>query len=156
MFAPPLAHLGHWYVSLPVFMGPVLLLVIALKLQTWREHRFGPDHSGKHSTVTTTRHQSGKATITLTGPLDYHATLDLEVELAKIAHDTHEIVLDLRQLTAADEQAAWNLCNAIGRARYNNHITALIKSEPTMRALRTICADEGIDLIDQAVVDSPP
>lgn len=154
MFAPPLAHLGHWYVSLPVFMGPVLLLVTALKLRTWRERRYGPDQSGKHSTVVTTR-RGDKATITITGPLDYPATLDLEVELAKIVHDAPEIVLDLRQLTAADEQAAWSLCDAIGRVRTSNRISALINPEPAMHPLRTICAGEEIDLIDQTVIDSP-
>jgi ABC-type transporter Mla MlaB component len=149
MFAPPLAHLGHWYVSLPVFMGPVLLVVIALKVQTWRERRYGPDQSGKRSTVTMTHSEDGKATITMTGPLDYPATLNLEVELAKIVHDTREIVLDLRQLKSADEQAVWNFCDTLGRTRTNNHISALIRPEPAMDPLRTICAEEGVELIEE-------
>jgi ABC-type transporter Mla MlaB component len=155
MFAPPLAHLGHWYVSLPVFMGPTLLLVLALKLKTWRERRYGPDRSGKHSTVATTRSEGGRATITMTGPLDYPATLDLEMELGKIAHDTSEIVLDLLRLTSADEQAVWYLCDAVGRARTRNHISALIGPEPAMDPLRTICVEEGVELVDEAPANAP-
>ena len=35
----PLAHLGHWYVSLPIFMGPVLLLFVWVYLGDWLEKR---------------------------------------------------------------------------------------------------------------------
>jgi ABC-type transporter Mla MlaB component len=145
MPAPPLAHLGHWYISLPVFMGPVLLLVIALKLQTWRERRHGPDQSGKHSTVTTTHDDHGKTTITVTGPLDYPALLDIETELGKTTTDT-EILLDLHRVTEADQEAAWTLCDAIGLAREANSISALVRPEPAMDALRAICAEEGVEL----------
>lgn len=145
MPAPPLAHLGHWYISLPVFMGPVLLLVIALKLQTWRERHHGPDQSGKHSTVTTTHDDHGKTTITVTGPLDYPALLDIEAELRKTAADT-EILLDLHRVTEADQEAACTLCDAIGHAREGNRISALVRPEPAMHALRSICAEEGVEL----------
>jgi ABC-type transporter Mla MlaB component len=145
MLAPPLAHLGHWYVSLPVFMGPVLLLVTALKIQTWREQHHGPDQSGKRSTVTTTHDCRGNRTITVTGPLDYPALLDIETELGKAATDT-EILLDLRRITEADQEAAWSLCDAIGHARAGNRISALVRPEPAMNALRTICAEEGVEL----------
>jgi ABC-type transporter Mla MlaB component len=145
MPAPPLAHLGHWYVSLPVFMGPVLLLVIALKLQTWREQHHGPDQSGKRSTVTTTHDRHGNTTITVTGPLDYPALLEIETELGKATTDT-EILLDLRRITEADQEAAWSLCDAIGHARAGNRISALVRPEPTMQALRAICVEEGVEL----------
>lgn len=35
----PLAHLGHWYVSLPIFMGPVLLLFGWVYVGDWLEKR---------------------------------------------------------------------------------------------------------------------
>jgi ABC-type transporter Mla MlaB component len=143
MPVPPLAHLGHWYVSLPVFMGPVLLLVIALKVNAWRERRHGPDRSGKRSSVTTT-HNDGKAILTVTGPLDYPALLDIESELGKTTPYRPEILLDLRHLTSADKQAAWDLCDVVGRAHASNHISALICPGPAMHALRTACAAEGI------------
>jgi anti-anti-sigma regulatory factor len=153
MLAPPLAHLGHWYVSLPVFMGPVLAVVIALKTQTWRERHHGPDRSGKRSTVAMTRDEDhGKATITVTGPLDYPALLDLEVKLGEIARNTPEIVLDLRHVTTANEQAAWSLCDAIGRTRTDSHVSALVKPEPATESLRTICAAEEVELIDGTAV----
>jgi hypothetical protein len=153
MLAPPLAHLGHWYVSLPVFMGPVLVLVIALKIQTWRERRQGPDGSGKRSTVTTTRREDGSgATIAVTGPLDYPAVLDLEMALGGVAGDTPEIVLDLLAVTAADEQAAWSLCDAVGRMRAGSRVTALVRAEAEMQSLRTICATEGVRVLDSAAL----
>ena len=36
---PVLAHLGHWYVGGPVFLGPVLLIVVFIKVSEWRERR---------------------------------------------------------------------------------------------------------------------
>jgi hypothetical protein len=33
------AHLGHWYVGLPVYMGPIVLIVVAIKVSEWREKR---------------------------------------------------------------------------------------------------------------------
>jgi hypothetical protein len=34
----PIAHFGHWYVTL-LYLGPVVILVIALSIQTWRDKR---------------------------------------------------------------------------------------------------------------------
>lgn len=150
MPAPPLAHLGHWYVSLPVFMGPVLLLAIALRLQTWRERHRGPDRSGKRSTVTTTDDDRGSTTIAVTGPLDYPALLEIETELGKSAPDG-EILLDLRQIAEVDQEAVWSLCDAIGRAHAAGRIAVLATSEANRRALTAICAEEGVELIDETV-----
>lgn len=33
------AHLGHWYVGLPVYMGPVVLILAWLRYATWRDRR---------------------------------------------------------------------------------------------------------------------
>jgi hypothetical protein len=38
MIAPPLAHAGHWLVSL-LYLVPVLLVVGALVWQSWRDRR---------------------------------------------------------------------------------------------------------------------
>lgn len=35
----PFAHLGHWYVGLPVYLGPVVLIGAWLKWASWREQR---------------------------------------------------------------------------------------------------------------------
>jgi hypothetical protein len=34
----PIAHFGHWYVTL-LYMAPVVVLVGALSFQSWREKR---------------------------------------------------------------------------------------------------------------------
>jgi hypothetical protein len=34
----PIAHFGHWYVTL-LYMAPVVILVGALSFQSWREKR---------------------------------------------------------------------------------------------------------------------
>ena len=34
----PIAHFGHWYVTF-LYMGPVIVLVAALSIQSWRERR---------------------------------------------------------------------------------------------------------------------
>ena len=34
----PIAHFGHWYVSL-IYMGPVFVLVIGLSVQSLRDKR---------------------------------------------------------------------------------------------------------------------
>jgi len=39
MMTPPIAHFGHWYISLPVFMGPVVALFGYIYLQEWRNKR---------------------------------------------------------------------------------------------------------------------
>ncbi|MDX6656524.1 MAG: hypothetical protein QOH62_1317 [Solirubrobacteraceae bacterium] len=34
----PVAHFGHWYVTL-LYMAPVVVLVAALSFQSWRDKR---------------------------------------------------------------------------------------------------------------------
>ena len=38
---PILAHLGHWYIGGPVYLSPVILVVVAIKISEWREKRRG-------------------------------------------------------------------------------------------------------------------
>lgn len=146
VFAPPLAHLGHWYVSLPVFGGPVLVLALALKVQTWREARGGPDQTGKRSIVSNSRTADGRATVSVSGPLDYPALLELEVELGKIGADASEIVLDLRRLTSADEDAVTSLCDAIGDAQVHDRIEVLLPPGAAAHVLGGALAGEGVRL----------
>jgi hypothetical protein len=44
---PPLAHFGHWYISLPVFMGPVVALFAYIYIGEWRNKRKERRKSGK-------------------------------------------------------------------------------------------------------------
>ena len=41
-----LAHFGHWYVSLPVFLGPVAALFAWVYVGDWREKRKGERRDG--------------------------------------------------------------------------------------------------------------
>lgn len=43
---PPFAHLGHWYVGLPVYLSPVLFVVALLKWSEWRAKRKRRDQDG--------------------------------------------------------------------------------------------------------------
>jgi hypothetical protein len=43
VLTPPLAHLGHWYVSLLVFLGPVVVLLAFVYLGDWRQKRKAKD-----------------------------------------------------------------------------------------------------------------
>jgi ABC-type transporter Mla MlaB component len=143
---PPLAHLGHWYVSLPVFMGPVLLLALALKVQTWREGRQERDGAGGRP-VSVLGDGHGRAdAIALTGPLDYPALLEIESELAMAAVREGAIVLDLRGVTDADQEAAWGLCDAIGRTRTAGRTRVLLPRSPHVEALVQTCSSEGIEI----------
>jgi hypothetical protein len=36
---PPLAHAGHVLIELPIYLGPVLLLVLWFKVADWRRRR---------------------------------------------------------------------------------------------------------------------
>lgn len=148
-FAPPLAHLGHWYVSLPVFGGPVLALALALKIQTWREARKGPDQTGKRSTVSNSR-TSKQSTVSVSGPLDYPALLELEVELGKLAGEASEVVLDLHRLTRADEEAISGLCDAISNAGAHDRVGVRLPPEPTAEALSAALKSEGVRLLQAA------
>ena len=38
---PPLAHAGHVLIELPIYLGPVLLLVAWFKFNEWRQKRRG-------------------------------------------------------------------------------------------------------------------
>ena len=39
----PMAHAGHVLIELPIYLGPVLLLVAWFKLSEWRQKRRGRD-----------------------------------------------------------------------------------------------------------------
>ena len=36
---PPLAHAGHMLVTLPIYIGPVILLIAWYKVSEWRQKR---------------------------------------------------------------------------------------------------------------------
>lgn len=156
MPAPPLAHLGHWYVSLPIFMGPVLAIALALKIQTARERRRGPDTSGKRSTLTIASDDRRKTTIAIAGPLDYPALVELESKLATDCAQAQAITLDLRKLTEADQESAWSLCDAIGRARDTSSVDIrLDATAPSAETLARTLTSEGISVVSTGRRQTP-
>jgi ABC-type transporter Mla MlaB component len=156
MPVPPLAHLGHWYVSLPIFMGPVLLIAIALKIQTWREGRRGPDTSGKRSVVRAIGSDRQTVTIAIAGPLDYRALIELESALAADCRDAAAITLDLRSLTEADQEAAWSLCDTIGRSREPSSVEIrLAVATPCAEMLARTLTGEGMH-VSYTPLPEPP
>jgi hypothetical protein len=38
-FQPIGAHLGHWYIEVPIYLGPVLAIWVWLKVAGWRQNR---------------------------------------------------------------------------------------------------------------------
>ncbi|HEY2631582.1 MAG TPA: hypothetical protein VGI26_04305 [Solirubrobacteraceae bacterium] len=143
---PILAHLGHWYVSLPVFMGPVLLLVLALKVQTWRERRPRAKASGRRSTVTATNDGS-KTMIAVAGVLDYPTVLEVEIELGEATRLAGGVVLDLRACTSVDQESAWCLCDALGRIPASDEVLVLLDDGDSMRVLSDALAAEGVKAV---------
>lgn len=124
-------------------MGPVLVLVIALKLQTWRESRPLPDGSGGRVGVNVS--SAGECTtVAVAGSLDYPALVDLEVKLGAVDSLGSELVLDLRAVTDVDTESAWLLCDAVGRAYPPENVKALIGAAPALDAVRDAFAAEGI------------
>jgi hypothetical protein len=45
LFSLPFAHAGHVLIDLPIFLGPVVMLVVWLKIANWRDKRSGRDRS---------------------------------------------------------------------------------------------------------------
>lgn len=140
---PILAHLGHWYVSLPVFMGPVLLLVVTLKVQTWRERRPQGKSTARRSTVSAANDGS-KTTIAVAGVLDYPTVLEVEIELGEATRLAGGVVLDLRACTSVEEESAWCLCDALGRIPVSDEVLVLLNDGDSMSVLSDALAAEGV------------
>jgi hypothetical protein len=45
IFSLPFAHAGHVLIDLPIFLGPVLMMVIWLTVANWRDKRKGRGRS---------------------------------------------------------------------------------------------------------------
>jgi hypothetical protein len=152
MPSPIFAHLGHWYVSLPVFMGPALLLIVFLKFQAWRERREGSRPSGKHSRVTASR-VDAQTVVAVDGPLDYPALVEIQVELGRAESRSPELILDLCGVTRAEEDSVWQLCDIIGRSRSEeSSVSVLVRRDQAMQPFLGTFATEGV----RTILTSPP
>jgi hypothetical protein len=156
MYTPILAHFGHWYISLPTFMGPVLIIVIVLKVSARRERRRARSGDASHSRVELT--QGGdQAVVTVTGALDYPALLDIEHELGVAIGNTRHVLLDLCRVTSVEQDFAWSLPEIISKVDHHAEIvTVAIGTEPAAQALKKVCELEGVRLVEGAAVRSGP
>lgn len=149
MYTPILAHFGHWYISLPTFMGPVVIIVIALKVSGWREGRRARGDDG-HSRVAL-RKDEDQAVVTVTGALDYPALLDIEHELGVAVGCTPDVLLDLRRVSSVEPDFAWNIPEIINKVDHHAEIVAVaVGTAPAARALRKVCELEGVRVLAEA------
>ncbi len=150
MYTPILAHFGHWYISLPTFMGPVVIIAIALKVSGWRERRRASGGGEGHSRVALTRDED-QAVVTVTGALDYPALLDIEHELGVAVGCTPDVLLDLRRVSSVEPDFAWNIPEIISKVDHRAEIVAVaIGTAPAAEALRKVCELEGVRVVADA------
>jgi hypothetical protein len=146
---PLFAHLGHLYVSGPLFGGPVVLLAIAIKVAGWRERRrVASGAAPTESRVTATR-DGDRTVIAIAGPFDYPAVLDIEAELRSASEQgTSAALLDLRRITEVDEQSAAELPQLVDAVWPAVTVSASRAPVELHAALERAHALEGIELVN--------
>ncbi len=145
-YTPIFAHFGHWYVSLPVFSAPVLIIAVAVKVSERRErHRV---RSGETSRMGVSAvEQGGETVLRVRGRLDYPTLLDIEHELERLTPTTKRVLLVLSDLTAVeDERFAWDLAETIKRVE-GAEVRISIGEAPALEELRKVSALEGLALV---------
>jgi hypothetical protein len=155
-YTPVLAHLGHWYVSLPVFGGPVVVIAIFVKLSERRERRRVRDGDTSHLRVVA-RNEDARTTLSVSGALDYPALLDIEAEIDAAVRRAPQVLLDLRGVTSVEVDLAWGVSEMINAVR-GADVSVMIGSAPALRPLREVCTLEGVKLVDGVAVmgGAPP
>jgi hypothetical protein len=147
-YTPILAHFGHWYISLPTFMAPAVIIAAALKISAWRERRRAAAGDTSHVRVAVIP-RGDRETLAVTGPLDYPAVLDIEHELGGAVGRAPRVLLDLSGVTAVTEELAWRIPEIVGELGGDGgKIEVFLGSAPAAHSLRRICALEGVRLID--------
>jgi hypothetical protein len=153
IYAPILAHFGHWYISLPTFLGPVVIIAVVVKTAERRERRRARHGDSSRVRVAVTECDE-RTVLTVNGALDYPTLIDIEHELGVAVRRDPHVLLDLRNVTVvAGEDFAWNVADALNSVE-GADVTVLIGSAPALRALRKMSAVEGIKLLDDPVTAS--
>lgn len=153
-YTPIFAHLGHWYVSLPVFGGPVLAVAIFVKLTQRREQRRAREGDTSHLRVAVTN-DDDRTVLSLNGALDYPALLTVESEIEAAAQRAPRVLLDLSRVTSVEVELAWGLTEAIQAVR-GADVTVVVGSDPALDPVRKVCELEGISLADAGTGALPP
>jgi anti-anti-sigma regulatory factor len=152
-FTPVFAHLGHWYVSLPVFGGPVLAVAIFVKLSQRRERRRLRAGDTTHLRVAVTN-DDDRTVLSVNGALDYPALLTVESEIEAAAQRDPRVLLDLSKVTSVDVDLAWGLTEVIQAVR-GAEVAVAVGPDPALEPLRKVCELEGIALVDARTAPAP-
>lgn len=144
-YTPIFAHFGHWYVSLPVFGAPVVIIAVAVKVSERRERRRA--RSGDTSRVrVAVSVQDDRTILRVRGSLDYPTLLDIEHELERVAPAAARILLVLSDLEGIeDERFAWDLAEILGRVQ-GAEVTVSIGAAAQLEELRKVLTLEGLKL----------
>jgi hypothetical protein len=156
-YTPILAHLGHWYVSLPVFGAPVLIVAIVVWVRDRREGRRTRAGDTSHLRVVMTE-SDGRTILAVNGALDYPALLDVEHLLGEAVRRELPVLVDLSNVTSVEEEDfAWSVTEIINSVE-GADIAVLLGSAPALRTLRNVSKLEGINLVGDAEAASgaPP
>lgn len=153
-YFPVLAHFGHWYISLPTFMGPVLIIAIVVKVSAWRDLRRVGRGEASHARVVAIQ-EDEKVVVGVRGALDYPALLDIEQELGVAVAQAPHVLLDLRQVSSLEPESAWNIAEIIAGVDRSAEVVAVaIGAGSTGQALRKVCELEGIEFVEEATADT--
>jgi hypothetical protein len=147
-YTPVLAHFGHWYISLPTFMTPVVLIAIAVKVSERRALRAAREGDAGRLPVAVTEGE-GRTTLALSGPVNYLSLLDLEHELGVAVGRDLPIVIDLRSAAPDEDDFAWSITEVV-RTVEDADITVLVGSGEAQRDLGKVCKLEGVQVIADA------
>lgn len=152
-YTPIFAHLGHWYVSLPVFGAPVVIIAVAVKVSERRERRRARAGDTSHLRVVV-REEADQTILSVRGTLDYPTLLDIEHALDGVTSGTARVQLDLSELTKVEEEDfAWNLAEIVKRVD-GAEVTILIGAAPALQELSKVGALEGLKLATS--LNAPP
>jgi ABC-type transporter Mla MlaB component len=144
-YTPIFAHFGHWYVSLPVFGAPVVIIAVAVKVSERRERRRARAGDSSRLRVAVSEEQ-GQTILRVCGKLDYPTLLDIEHELDRVVPRAPRILLDLSSLREVEEEDfAWSLTEIVNRIE-SAEVTLLIGEAPALRELSKVSALEGLKL----------
>jgi ABC-type transporter Mla MlaB component len=143
-YTPIFAHLGHWYVSLPVFGAPVVIIAVAVKVSERRERRRARAGDTSHLRVAV-KDEDDQPILTMRGTLDYPTLLDIEHELDRVVPHASRVLLDLSKLTEVDKECAWSLTEIVNRVE-GAEVSVLIGDAPALQELSKVSALEGLKL----------
>jgi hypothetical protein len=147
-YTPVLAHFGHWYISLPTFMTPVVLIAIAVKVSERRARRAAREGDTGRLPVAVTE-GADRTTLALSGRVNYLSLLDLEHELGAAVGRDLPIVIDLREAAPDEDDFAWSITEVV-RTVEDADITVLVGSSEAQRDLDKVCKLEGVQVIADA------